>query len=147
MQAPSTLRNLLFEANDWDPDDPALPEHRRRWIREESVWYRALHHEPFEPAAAQWSLPPGGPLSMANMTLPWIVFERDRSRFHARIPMLALRRRECFGPWLYLLGGGLLVRQLVRSVLLPVVVSAEALSRPLHRWVGMFMRIVLERQV
>lgn len=112
-----------------------------------SMCYRAFHQEPYDPTATDWTLPPGGPLSMANIALPWIVFERDLSRFQGRFPGLVLRRRECFGPWLYLLSGGLSVRQLVPSLTLPAVVAVEALTRPLHRWTGMFMKIVVERQV
>ena len=54
------------------------------------VWGR-LHHEPFIPNAADWTISPIGPLSGANGALPWIVFERDRAIFHQRFPEWEIR--------------------------------------------------------
>ena len=44
------------------------------------VYRHHLHHETFLPAAADWEVPRGGPLSAANGALPWILFARDRER-------------------------------------------------------------------
>src|SRR5262245_32364944 len=54
--------------------------------------YRRFHHEPFVPEAAEWRLPSGGPLSLANGALPWIVFVRDLARFERRFPALEVTR-------------------------------------------------------
>ncbi|HEY0514880.1 MAG TPA: class I SAM-dependent methyltransferase, partial [Thermoanaerobaculia bacterium] len=48
--------------------------------------YTRLHHEPFDPAATEWELAGGGPLSAANGALPWILFQRDRERFEREAP-------------------------------------------------------------
>ena len=53
--------------------------------------YGRLHHEPFRPDAEQWEFPAAGPLSSANGALPWILFERDRARFDARVRRMADR--------------------------------------------------------
>jgi hypothetical protein len=48
--------------------------------------YGFAHHEPFAPAAGDWGFAAGDRLLAANGALPWIVFERDRSRFEAEFP-------------------------------------------------------------
>src|SRR5262249_43372583 len=121
---------VLFEpANTW-------------WSR---LIYRRLHHEPFEPGASQWSLPPGGPLSMANGALPWIVFCRDRDRFHRTFARLRVEKvRHCF-PVSYLVSGGLSARQLLPGFCFGLVRLCEALTAPLACWLGMFMRVVVRK--
>ena len=80
------------------------------WSR---VVYRRLHHEPFDPGAAGWRLPPGGPLSGANGALPWILFQRDRERFEREHPRWRLERVEPITPFRYLLSGGISMRSLM----------------------------------
>lgn len=108
--------------------------------------YRRFHHEPFEPGAASWRLPAGGPMSMANGALPWIVFTRDRDRFAQLFSGFEIARQQPFGPLLYLLSGGVSMRQLLPSFMLPVVRGVEWLLRPFDRWLGMFQRIVIVKR-
>jgi SAM-dependent methyltransferase len=68
--------------------------------------YRNLHHEPFEPAAAQWEFPSTGPLSSANGALPWILFERDRRTFEREFPEWRIENIRRTMPFRYLLSGG-----------------------------------------
>lgn len=74
------------------------------------IIYRRLHHEPFEPTVLDWRLPEGGPLSVANGALPWIVFERDRQAFQEAFPALRIRSIQAFMPVSYLCSGGLSIR-------------------------------------
>jgi SAM-dependent methyltransferase len=87
------------------------------WV---SAWsrpvYTYLHHEPFVPDAADWSFPSTGPLSGANGALPWIIFERDRSRFEREFPDLAIEAVRPFMPFRYLISGGVSMRQLMPEV-------------------------------
>ncbi|MDO8733454.1 MAG: class I SAM-dependent methyltransferase [Actinomycetota bacterium] len=83
---------------------------RTRWS---DFIYRHLHHEPFEPNAIEWRLPPGGPLSSANDALPWIVFERDRVRFERSHPDLQVVSIEPLMPLSYLASGGISMRALM----------------------------------
>ena len=108
--------------------------------------YRHFHHEPFEPAATDWKLPPGGPLSMANGALPWIVFFRDRARYNRKYPDLEVVRVECFGPLLYLLSGGFSHRQLFPDWLYSAVRLGEKLLAPMNDMFGMFMKIEIRRR-
>lgn len=105
---------------------------------------RYLHHEPFEPAARDWALPPGGgQLSAANGALPWILFARDRKRFDAEFPEWRVRSVVPFMPLAYLLAGGVSSR-------LGLPRRAYAIVRRLEAMVpvslaAMFALIVLER--
>src|SRR5262249_40398751 len=67
------------------------------WITPWSRWvYRHLHNEPLRTDAADWSFVPSGPLSGANIAIPWIVFARDRSLFDSRFPSLLVERIQPF---------------------------------------------------
>lgn len=107
--------------------------------------YRNFHHEPFEPNAQDWKLPPGGPLSMANGALPWIIFSRDHAHFDRLFPELKVVSISYVHPILYLVSGGFTFRQLVPNFL-------SGLLIPLDRWLtrfsalGMFTRIVVEKR-
>jgi SAM-dependent methyltransferase len=106
--------------------------------------YRNFHHEPFEPAATQWSLPAGGPMSMANGALPWIVFVRDRDELKVAVPDLTIRSVQYCYPFRYLISGGVSMRQLLPGFAGPLVRFVDAtLLAPLGPLMGMFMRIVL----
>ncbi len=74
--------------------------------------YGRLHHEPFEPDAAEWTLPGGGPLSGANGALPWIVFQRDRALYEKRYPRLKIESIRTGYPFSYLASGGVSLRSL-----------------------------------
>ncbi len=69
--------------------------------------FRYMHHEPYQPDAADWCFISCGPLSCANGALAWIVFERDRSRFSHLFPRLRIERVEPHTPLRYWLAGGL----------------------------------------
>jgi SAM-dependent methyltransferase len=75
--------------------------------------YTRLHHEPFRPDAEAWSFPSTGPLSGANGAIPWIVFVRDRRKFEAEFPELAIEQIRPFLPFRYLLSGGVAMRSLM----------------------------------
>ncbi len=108
--------------------------------------YRNFHHEPFEPGDG-WEFDSGGPLSSANGALPWIVFSRDRARFHQEYPQLKIRCFQAHTPIRYLLSGGLSMPQLVPSFTFPFWTGLERLLSPCAPWTGMFYWIELEKQV
>lgn len=108
--------------------------------------YSRFHHEPFLPDAPGWQLPPGGPLSMANGALPWIVFVRDRPRFEREFPRLEIRHISYCCPVGYALSGGFTRPALVPERLAFLVEAAEALIAPANSLVGMFMRIAISKR-
>jgi SAM-dependent methyltransferase len=114
-----------------------------RWSR---FVYSRLHHEPFDVEATEWRFPSSGPLSGANGALPWIVFERDRSRFERRFPEWAVRRITPVLPLRYLLSGGVSLRSVV-----PAATGRlwQGVERALQPWISdwaMFAVIELVRQ-
>ena len=110
-----------------------------RWV------YRNFHHEPFDPQAG-WSLAQAGPLSQANIALPWIIFYRDRKVFENRFPRLEITRIKIHTPFRYLVSGGLSFKQLMPSFTYPIFQGLEKILSPLNKHLGMFMSIELRKR-
>ncbi len=106
--------------------------------------YTSLHHEPFDPQSDTWEFPSSGPLSGANMALPWIMFHRDRGLFQQEFPGWRVERITPLMPIAYLLSGGVSLRQLMPGWSFRAVERLEALFTPLlpHR-PAMFAHILL----
>ena len=114
---------------------------RTRW----SEWvYTHLHHEPFRADTGDWRLPPGGPLSMANGAIPWIVFDRDRKRFERENPGLTIEVIEPLMPFAYLASGGVSLRALLPGGAYPIIRGFE--RRVLRERGAMFALIVVRRR-
>jgi SAM-dependent methyltransferase len=113
------------------------------WVSSWSkIVYTKLHHEPFRPDAEEWEFPSSGPLSGANGALPWIVFERDRSRFEREFPQWKIERVEKIMPMRYLLSGGVSMRPLLPGWMHWPVKAFESL---IGQRGAMFAHIVLRR--
>jgi SAM-dependent methyltransferase len=106
---------------------------------------RPLHHEPWDEAAG-WTVPASGPLSAANMALPWIVFERDRTRYQAEFPELPIDRIRLHTIVLYLLSGGVSMRSLAPGALFKLVVALEHLLAPAGRLLATMTTIELAKR-
>jgi SAM-dependent methyltransferase len=111
------------------------------WSR---IIYKNFHHEPFE-TRGEWGFEEGGPLSGANMAIPWIIFGRDGSLFAQEFPQFRVCSIAIHTPFRYLISGGLSFRQLLPSFMYPVVRLVEGLLTPLNDYCGMFMTIELEK--
>jgi SAM-dependent methyltransferase len=101
-----------------------------------------LHHEPWDETAG-WTLPPGGPLTAANMALPWIVFKRDRARYDAEFPGLPVDRLDLHTIALYLLSGGVSMRSLLPGVLFRPAVALERVLAPARPLLATMMTVEL----
>jgi SAM-dependent methyltransferase len=117
------------------------------WV---STWsrliYTHLHHEPFVPAAKDWTFPSTGPLSGANGALPWIVFQRDRREFESAFRELEIRAVEPFMPFRYLVSGGVSMRPLMPEATFPMWRGFESLlGHWLETW-PMFALVHLARK-
>ena len=111
-----------------------------------SFIYRNFHHEPFKPRG-EWGFEEGGPLSGANMAIPWIIFYRDRELFQSEFPHLIVRDLKIHTPLTYLISGGLSLKQLLPSELYGFVRLIEWLLSPFNSYLGMFLTIELEKVV
>jgi len=108
--------------------------------------YGHLHHEPFDPAARQWTVSDGGPLSAANGALPWILFERDRELFESRLPGWSIERVAPTNPLAYLVSGGVSLRSLMPGWSFCLWRALERLLAPLRNQTAMFALVVLRRR-
>jgi len=113
-----------------------------RWSR---FVYTRLHHEPFRSDSPDWSFPEQGPLSGANIALPWIVFERDRARFEAEFPKLRIEQIRPLMPFRYLVSGGVSMRSLMPRAATPLWRAVEKGFQPWMRHWAMFALILLRR--
>ncbi len=106
--------------------------------------YKNFHHEQFDPAGG-WCFEAIGPLSVANGAIPWIVFSRDRHIFESKFPAIKIRRIQPHTPLRYLISGGLSLRQLLPSLMYPVIKGIEVILTPLNPLIGMFQTIELQK--
>ncbi len=107
--------------------------------------YTRLHDEPCLPDASEWEFPSTGPLSGANEALPWILFDRDLSRFRSEFPLWRIMSLRPDMPFSYLLSGGISLR-----VGLPgsTFAAVRWFEKSLGSWgskMAMFAKLVLER--
>lgn len=107
--------------------------------------YRRLHHEPFDPAAADWGIPDHGPLSGANGALPWILSTRDRAKLEREFPRLRVVEVTPIMPFRYLASGGVSMRSLQPGWSHGAWRTFERALGPLGRGAAMFALIVIER--
>lgn len=106
--------------------------------------YQNFHHEPFE-VRGDWGFELGGPLSGANMAIPWIIFCRDAQQFAREFPQFRVCSITVHTPLRYLLSGGLSLKQLLPSFSYPLIQILEWLLTPLNQYLGLFMTIELEK--
>jgi SAM-dependent methyltransferase len=108
--------------------------------------YGYLHHEPFEPSALSWELPPSGRLSGGNDALPWIVFARDRSHFERSFPALRIQMLRPHSALSHLLSGGVTTRPLAAPSVIRRLVSMEDRHPAAMARLGLFWTIVIQRE-
>ncbi|MBE9069809.1 class I SAM-dependent methyltransferase [Leptolyngbya cf. ectocarpi LEGE 11479] len=108
-----------------------------------SFIYRNFHHEPFN-IKGGWGFEDGGPLSGANMAIPWIVFCRDHHVFAKEFPDFRICSVKYHTPITYLISGGVSMRQILPSYTYPMIQFIEWSLSPVIHLVGMFMTIELE---
>jgi SAM-dependent methyltransferase len=107
--------------------------------------YRYVHHEPFDPDAADWRLPPGGRLTGGNAALPWIVFVRDRARFARDYPALRVEPLHIHSPLSHLLSGGVTTRPLAPLWAVRTLVWTEARMPWAMPRLGAFCTVTVRR--
>jgi SAM-dependent methyltransferase len=112
------------------------------WSR---IVYNKIHHEPFEPDSKVWELPAGGPLSVGNDALPWIIFERDVERFKEVHDNWAIKSITPGMPFNYILSGGVSMRNLMPGwAYRPMAWIENNLPDGLVKKSAMFSMIILE---
>lgn len=108
--------------------------------------YKHFHHEPFCPEAQDWLFPSSGPLSGANIAIPWIVFVRDRHSFESEFPQLVIDQIRPFLPFRYLVSGGVGMRSLMPGFSHLLWVRLERMLEPCMSSLGMYAFVSLRRR-
>lgn len=108
--------------------------------------FSTLHHEPILPTEPLWELPSTGPLSGANIALPWMILERDRSQFESEFPMWQIEIIRPMMPFRYLVSGGVALRSLMPKWTTGLWKGIETILAPWMNFWGMFAFIVLRRK-
>ena len=108
--------------------------------------YTKLHHEPFAPNVKEWDFPSTGALSGANGALPWIIFQRDRSRFEQEFPEWQITSIEPIIPFRYLVSGGVSLRSFMPGWTYPFWMWLERSMKPWSKHLAMFAKIILTKQ-
>jgi SAM-dependent methyltransferase len=94
-------------------------------------FFRRFHPEPYDDKTSRWEFPPGHSMLDSNQALTWLVFFRDRHRLESVAADLVFEQWH-YLPWLsYLLSGGVNLPSFVPGPLVPLVLAADVLMRPL----------------
>ena len=109
--------------------------------------YRHLHHEPFDANVEDWKIPTGGPLSQANLALPWIIFERDREKFEKEFPQFHIQEIFLNFPFCYLLSGGISLRASIPGKMYNAARKIENLTQPWMNSFAMFAKVILRHKI
>ena len=114
------------------------------WVTPWSTFiYRFVHHEPFNERATNWRLPPGGALSQANSALPWLVFNKHRSKFRTMFPRLHISSIRLHTPFAYLISGGVRSISFAPGSGYPTIRKWEGVLETAMRHIAMFATVTL----
>jgi len=108
--------------------------------------FKKFHHEPFNEHATTWQFPSSGPLSDANIALPWIIFTRDRIQFEKNYSQLCIRSVSLHTPFRYLISGGLSYKSPFPSWAFGSITIIEKLLSPLYPFLAMFQTIYVVKK-
>jgi len=109
-----------------------------------ALLYRRFSPEPYD-SRAGWGFEAGGRLSAANVPLAWIVFVRDREKFHREIPGLRVRAVALHTAFLYALSGGIWYRGPAPGWSFPLFSALERVLTPAMPLLAGSMTIVIEK--
>jgi SAM-dependent methyltransferase len=115
------------------------------WMTVWSIFvYRFLHHELLY-RDAPWNFTSSGPLSGANIALPWIVFKRDRVQFENEFPQWKIESIRLMMPFRYLVSGGVSLKPIMPAWSYLFWRWLESLVNPWMDTWAMFAQITLRR--
>jgi len=109
------------------------------------LFFRHFHHEPYRDECPDWDFGQTDSMMDSNQALSWMVFVRDLARFQALFPGLRIELSE-YTPWFtYLASGGVTMRDLIPRWLVPPLLGAERLLRPLSPLFSLHWHIRLRK--
>ena len=107
--------------------------------------YKHFHHEAFHPQAVEWAYSSAGPLSGANIAVPWIIFARDRDKFASAFPEFSVERIYPFMPFRYLLSGGVSMRSFMPGFTTAAWAGLERILQSRMSELAMFALLSIRR--
>jgi SAM-dependent methyltransferase len=111
------------------------------------LFKRLFASEDYDKSAPGWTTSGSGAMSGANQALSYIVFERDKARFHQLFPQLEIVHQAPMANHVrYLLSGGLNFRQLVPDMLSSTLKGIEGLLGPFNRTLALHHVLVLRKR-
>lgn len=117
------------------------------WISSFSkIIYSKIHHEPCNLKPQTWSFQSQGPLSDANIALPWIVFHKDLEIWQSFFPQLRLLNITTEVNLRYLISGGLSFKALLPAWTYGIIQTIEELlPLTLQNSLNLFAGIIIEK--
>jgi SAM-dependent methyltransferase len=95
-------------------------------------FFSNFHHEPYLDKQPQWTFGQADSMLDSNQALSWMVFVRDRARFEELFPNLKIEK-FAFTPWfIYLLSGGVTMKNIIPSLLIRPLFGLEWVLKPLR---------------
>lgn len=110
------------------------------------LFYKLLHHEPFEEKALEWRQKEKGRLSTSNQALAWIVFHRDRSLYEEKFPNLRIHSIKPHTVTRYLLSGGLSTSLSAPAFMYPLFRTIDSFLERLESLFPVFQTVVLQKK-
>jgi SAM-dependent methyltransferase len=110
-----------------------------------SLIYQYGHTEPCDLHAKSWQFESTGPMTDANIALPWIIFFRDRKLFERKFPKLVIREIKYVIPLRYWLTGGMKSWNLLPSWIYGSAKKLDSALLRLNHKTASFMSIEVER--
>lgn len=110
------------------------------------IYKNFIPGEIFDKTQQSWASDNKGPMIGANQALSYIVFNRDKNKFHSLYPDFEISFTCIQNNYLrYILSGGLNFRKLIPDALDPLLKFFEFLLRPVNSFFGIHHIIVLKR--
>jgi len=109
------------------------------------VFFDKFHPEPYDDRPSDWDFTQNDSMMDSNQALSWMVFVRDHRKYQEQFPRLRLERTKWL-PWVtYFLAGGVTMRNLIPSFLVPLLIGLEFLARPLCPLAALHWLLILRK--
>ena len=111
-------------------------------------FFKKLHHEGNDMNSQKWEFPQAGPLSSANTALPYLIFDRDLSRFQREFPDLVIQSRKYHTFVMYGLSGGVSLRWSMPGFMFSFVQAFEWLLSPwMKKYFGTMQTVTIRKNL
>ena len=109
------------------------------------LFYKLLHHEPFNPSSIKWAFDQADPMSDTNQALSWIVFERDIEVFREKFPSLKIEKKEFLPSLGYVLSGGVGYKSIVPKILNKYIICIERMLTGFNKYFSVSWYILIRK--